>query len=117
MRKIKGKKAATGYTVAEPTCETSISLYAAQPQRSDSSNRQKVTITINKSLLDTIDDFVDRAGTNRSAVFEQALLMWCQRLQEQADVEYYGNLTQADVAANDSWTEIATEAAKQIWKK
>src|SRR5271166_5211799 len=90
----------------------SIGLYTSAPQRAGTENRQKVTISVNGSLLSTVDEYTHQTGSNRSAVFEQALLMWCQWLQEQADITYYANLTDADRKANESWNQITTEAAK-----
>lgn len=106
--------------VREPQIEwapSNIGLYKAEPRPTASDLRQKVTVSVNQSLLSTIDDYVERAGTNRSAIFEQALLMWCQWLQEQSDIDYYANLTEADRAANDSWTQITTESAKHLFDK
>lgn len=95
----------------------SIGPYGSQLQLAGAENRQKVTISVNAFLLRSVDDYVDRTGTNRSAVFEQALLMWCQWLQEQVDIAYYSNLSEADRAAVESWTRVTTEAAKHIWSK
>lgn len=117
MPRAKAKKSQLAPTQARRTVPLNRGIYASEPRRPAPDNRQNITITVNGSLLNTVDEFVDRAGTNRSAVFEQALLMWCQRLQEQADIAYYSNLAPADRAADESWTQITTEAAKHIWKK
>jgi metal-responsive CopG/Arc/MetJ family transcriptional regulator len=95
---------------------SSAGLYLTSPTQSDSQNREKVTISINASLLNAIDEHVHRTGVNRSAVFEQALLVWYRWQQEQADIAYYSSLTDKDKAADAAWTKITTEAARHIWK-
>ena len=94
-----------------------VGLYdVISPEQAGLGNREKVTISINASLLNAIDEHVHRMGANRSAVFEQALLIWYRWQQEQADIAYYTSLTDKDKAANAAWTKITTEAAKHIWK-
>jgi metal-responsive CopG/Arc/MetJ family transcriptional regulator len=92
-------------------------LYVQDAEPLAAEDRQKVTVSVNASLLGTIDEYVAKSGANRSAIFDQALLMWCQFQQEQADIAYYSNLSPADKKANESWTRITTEAAKYIWSE
>lgn len=112
--KAKGKKKAPGQ-VREVA--TTVGIYVVEPKLVQSDDRQKVTVSVNASLLGTVDEHVAKTKTNRSAVFDQALLMWCQQQQEQADIAYYGNLSEADEQANESWTRITREAAKYIWSE
>lgn len=81
------------------------------------SNKHKVTISVSEPLIESLDDYAARAGTNRSAVVEEALFLWCKQQQDLADRDYYSNLTENDRKANTSWTKVTTEAAKHIWKK
>ena len=101
---------------ADQSLSAGAGLYAASPEQSGLEGREKVTISINASLLNAIDEQVHRTGINRSAIFEQALLVWYRWQQEQADIAYYSSLTDKDKAANVAWTKITTEAAKHIWK-
>ncbi len=112
------RKVRKSMRVAEGQVETMPSgtgLYAYEPQRVGLENKEKVTVSLSASLLNTIDEHVNKTGVNRSSIFEQALLMWCQWQQEQADIAYYSNLTAKDKATNAAWTQITTEAAKHIW--
>jgi hypothetical protein len=94
---------------------TTRGLYASASKSIEADERQKVTVSVNASLLGTVDEYVAKTETNRSAIFDQALFMWCQLQQEKADIAYYSNLSQADRKANESWLPITTEAAKYIW--
>ncbi len=100
----------------EQTLGAGAGLYVTSLEQSSGENREKVTISINAPLLHAIDEHVRSTGVNRSAVFEQALLVWYRWQQEQADIAYYTSLTDKDKAANAAWTKITTEAAKYIWK-
>ncbi len=109
-------KESTTTTEQDQSLNAGVGLYMTSPEQSGLENREKVTISINASLLKAIDEHVRRTGINRSAVFEQALLVWYRWQQEQADIAYYTSLTDKDKAANAAWTKITTEAAKHIWK-
>ena len=46
-------------------------LYDAPLEQLGTESKEKVTISINASLLNAIDEHVHRTGVNRSAVFEE----------------------------------------------
>jgi len=102
---------------ATPATSARSGSYFGQPQPAQE-KREKVTVSVNASLLATVDDFVGRhAKTNRSAVIDQALNMWCLWLQEQEDKAYYTNLTAAERAERKGWTDAAAQSATESWDK
>lgn len=78
--------------------------------------KEKVTISVDKDLLQMVDSFVEESkdsGMSRSAVFEQALHLWKQALRDRYDAAYYAE--NAEALKDDTWKAITTEAAKHIW--
>jgi predicted transcriptional regulator len=92
-------------------------LYEAILCQERASNKHKVTISVSEPLIESLDIYAARTGTNRSAVIEEALFLWCQKQQEQVDISYYANLNEKDRQADQEWTQVTTEAAKHIWQK
>ncbi len=78
---------------------------------------KKVTVSIDAGLLALVDKYVERhSQITRSAVFEEALHGWYRQQLDQADRDYYLSLTPEEKASDQSWNEIMTSTAEQIWK-
>ncbi len=96
----------------------SISTYEDAVQGADVPRMVKVSVTVDRGFLTTVDDFVKHhPGTSRSAVFDQALEQWAKQVQKNADADCYSSAgkTKAQQREIDDWTAIQTEAAKRIW--
>jgi metal-responsive CopG/Arc/MetJ family transcriptional regulator len=77
------------------------------------------TISLPADLLNTIDTYVKKhkaEGATRSSVVEQGVRLWLQALRDQRDYEYFVKNAKALQADDESWSAIASEAAKEIFK-
>jgi metal-responsive CopG/Arc/MetJ family transcriptional regulator len=96
-----------------PTNETSIS-YEESVQGSDEPRMMKVSVTVNRGLLELVDHYViAHPRLSRSEVFDFALQMWAKDTQAKSDRVCYGDRSRSD--EKDDWTAIQTESAKHIW--
>ena len=82
--------------------------------------KEKVSISIDASLLQMVDAFVEESKDvriSRSSVFDQALRLWRQEQRNLFDEKYYCENSRTLKADNKSWTAITTEAAKHTWQE
>jgi metal-responsive CopG/Arc/MetJ family transcriptional regulator len=81
--------------------------------------KEKVTISVDAELLQTVDAHVEesKGGLSRSSVIEQALHLWKQAMRDQFDAKYYAENTETLQADGTSWSAITSAAAKHIWKE
>lgn len=78
---------------------------------SQSSQKRRISVTINAELLDTIDQLTE----NRSAAFEEALYLWrTQKIQEQLK-QFYQQRSPADIADEAAWVADTQDAAIDHW--
>jgi hypothetical protein len=77
--------------------------------------RAKVSVTVDRSLLLAVDAYVDsHQGVDRSKVFDEALLDWYAKRQEEALLEFYSTpeeLTPEQAAEYAAWAAIREAAA------
>lgn len=82
-------------------------------------NCKPATVSLPNDLLSAIDGYVEEhksEGVTRSSVVEAGVRMWLQALRDQRDYEYFTKNAAALQADNDSWSAIAAEAAKELFK-
>lgn len=80
---------------------------------------ERATVSINAEILACIDEYVKtnkHEGLSRSSVFEEAACLWLQRLRDEQDYEYFRKNADSLNADDESWSRIAAEAAKEIFK-
>ena len=66
-----------------------------------------------------VDGFVEahkKEGVSRSSVIEEGVRMWLQAMRDKRDLEYFTRNSEALQADNESWSQIASESAKDIFK-
>jgi hypothetical protein len=73
----------------------------------------RVTVSIGPKLLKIVDNFANRNKLSRSTVFERALLLWYEALQEESDKEFYSN--EAEDPEIKAWGKISSKTAKYLW--
>lgn len=84
-----------------------------------SSKAKPATISLPADLMQIIDEYVEQhkaEGVTRSSVVEEGVRLWLQALRDRRDYEYFTKNAKALKADNESWSTIATEAAKEIFK-
>lgn len=74
-----------------------------------SSQKQRVSITVDAQLLAEIDKLTE----NRSAAFEEALRLWRAKKIEAQLREFYQNRTQADIKEEQDWAQFAQEQMEE----
>ena len=77
------------------------------------------TITLAADLMAVVDQYVEihkTEGVSRSSVIEEGVRMWLQTIRDKRDLEYFTSNAEALRADNESWSKIAGEAAKEIFK-
>jgi metal-responsive CopG/Arc/MetJ family transcriptional regulator len=77
-----------------------------------SSPKQRITITIDTSLLQE----VDRLGNNRSAAVEEALRLWRKQQIENQLRSFYQNRSQREIEEESLWADQTQEAAMIGWE-
>lgn len=76
-----------------------------------SSQKRRVSVTIDAHLLDEVDRLTD----NRSAAFEEALRLWrSQKIQAQLR-EFYQNRFPKDLQEEEAWAQESQALALQSW--
>ncbi len=86
-----------------------------------SSTKVKVTASLDKELVHTIDNFLKSSKIrSRSQLIEDILRQWHNE-QKKQDLEkqieaYYLSQSDKEQAEDRQWTEIAAKAAQQLWK-
>ncbi len=73
----------------------------------------RVTVSVDSRLLKTVDRYADNNKLSRSAVFEKALLLWYETLQEEADREFYSAESQDPEVA--SWSKVTSKTVRYLW--
>jgi metal-responsive CopG/Arc/MetJ family transcriptional regulator len=80
--------------------------------------KTKVSLTVSTDLVELVDREARRAGTTRSAVFEQLVRSGAQRAQERSLNEmtaaYYATLTPDDRAESEAIAHASSRRAKSI---
>ena len=74
-----------------------------------SSQKQRVSITVDAHLLAEIDKLAE----NRSAAFEEALRLWRARKSEAQLRQCYHSRTQADIEFEQDWAQFAQEQMEE----
>ncbi len=80
---------------------------------------RKVTVSVSSDLVDLVDTYVadhKKDNLNRSAVVEEALLLWKQQMQEHEDELYFRRNAAKLNADSRGWLTIATESARRTWE-
>ncbi|NBD18406.1 MAG: hypothetical protein GVY04_20420 [Cyanobacteria bacterium] len=80
---------------------------------SPSSRKQRITITIDTSLLKQ----VDQLSNNRSAVVEEALRLWQKQQIENQLRSFYENRSSKDLNEESVWADQTQEAAMMSWEE
>jgi metal-responsive CopG/Arc/MetJ family transcriptional regulator len=75
-----------------------------------SSSKQKISITVDSDLLQTID----RLTENRSAAVEEGLKLWYQHCIEAQLRHFYQNQNKDDQGMEKAWGEFAQSEMEQI---
>ena len=70
-----------------------------------SSQKQRVSITVDAQLLAEIDKLTE----NRSAAFEEALHLWRAKKIEAQLRQFYQNRTQVNIEEEQDWAQFAQE--------
>ncbi len=76
-----------------------------------SSQKQRVSITVDSQLLVEIDKLTD----NHSAAFEEALRLWRAKKIEEQLRQFYQNRSQADIEEEQEWAEVTQDEAISAW--
>jgi metal-responsive CopG/Arc/MetJ family transcriptional regulator len=74
------------------------------------SSKQKISITVDSDLLQTID----RLTENRSAAVEEGLKLWYQHCIEEQLRHFYQNQRQTDQEMEETWGEFTQSEMEQI---
>lgn len=74
-----------------------------------SSQKQRVSITVDAQLLAEIDKLTE----NRSAAFEEALRLWRAKKIEEQLRQFYQNRSQADIEEEQEWALFAQEQLEE----
>lgn len=77
------------------------------------------TITLPADLMAIVDGYVKhhkKEGISRSSVIEEGVRLWLEALRDKRDLQYFSQNADALRADNESWSKIATEAAKEIFR-
>jgi hypothetical protein len=77
------------------------------------SGTARVTLSVDPHLLRAVDHTAERTERSRSAVFEDALLLWYEKMQEEADRAFYSK--ESEDPAVQSWDSVITKAAGHLW--
>lgn len=93
--------------------------YEAAVQGDEQPRMVKVSVTVDRGLLNLVDHFVlHHEGITRSQVFDEALELWAKQLQRRSDIECYADfakMTESERQTAEDWKKIQTESAKEIW--
>ena len=75
-------------------------------------HRAKVSVTVDSGLLKIVDTFVKQhPETDRSGVFNAALLMWCREQQEQAiAAQHEAPMSDAEKSERKFWHQVQASA-------
>lgn len=93
-------------------------IYEDAPQTSNEARMTKVSVTVDRGLLAFVDHYIQsHPQKSRSRVFDDALELWVQRIQEQADIACYAisSLTDEQKKEAEDWKAIQAEVAKHTW--
>jgi metal-responsive CopG/Arc/MetJ family transcriptional regulator len=87
---------------------------------SESTTRKaKLTVTIDKDVIEQIDGIAKKEETPRSKVMEVLLrdgLLNSKKKEIEKQIEaYYLSLTESEKNEDSKWAEIAAESAKRTW--
>jgi len=74
--------------------------------------KQKVTITLDESILKEIDKFSNEHGESRSNVVEEAMREWRQKHLEKELIEGYSSMAKEDLETAEVSLGAGTEAMK-----
>jgi len=74
-----------------------------------SSQKQRVSITVDAQLLAEIDKLTE----NRSAAFEEALRLWRAKKIEEQLRQFYQTRSQADIEEEQEWALFAQEQLEE----
>ena len=80
---------------------------------SNSSQKQRISITVDSQLLED----VDRMTKNRSAAVEEGLRLWRKQQIEEQLRNFYQNRSQADIEFEKEWVEETQKQAIAAWEE
>ena len=75
-------------------------------------NKQKITITIDESIIKDIDRLSEREGESRSRLIEKAVKVWRERELEKELIKGYVAMTEEDLETAEANIEAGVEALK-----
>jgi metal-responsive CopG/Arc/MetJ family transcriptional regulator len=75
-------------------------------------NKQKITITIDESIIKDIDRLSEREGESRSQLIEKAVKAWRQKQLEKELIEGYAAMAKEDLETAEANLEAGVEALK-----
>jgi len=75
-------------------------------------NKQKITITIDESIIKDIDRLSEREGESRSRLIEKAVKVWRERELEKELIKGYVAMTEEDLETAEANLEAGVEALK-----
>ena len=78
-----------------------------------SSQKQRISITVDAQLLQEIDQLT----RNRSAAVEEGLRLWRRQEIEAQLRDFYQNRSQADIEFEQEWAEETQEQAIAAWEE
>ena len=87
-------------------------------QQEHSLSKAKVSVTIDESVLERVDQAAD--GMSRSEIVERALKRWLsdrrRRLLEEEIVAYYAEQTEEERSEDREWAELSASELGKTWK-
>lgn len=92
------------------------------PESKNSPNKEKVTLTLNPTLLKEVDRWSkEEKIKSRSAAIEKLIIQWKlarekKRLEKETEA-YYLSLTKAEKEENKEWVEFTGRQAMGRWKE
>ncbi len=75
----------------------------------------RVTVSLDTGLLAAVDRYADHTHLSRSAVFEKALMLWYEALQEEADKVFYARESEDPQVRN--WSEVNSKTVRYLWNE
>lgn len=82
-------------------------------ETSPQSKSARVTVSLDAGLLHVIDTYARKSEVPRSAIFEDALRLWYESVQEESDREFYSK--EAEDPSVPSWSKVSSKAARYVW--
>jgi len=82
-----------------------------------STRDRKVTLSVSAEMADRVDAYAAAHKKTRSAVFEEALLLWYREQKTKEIEEYYNSMNEQEKAGEDFWCRVNSEALKDAQRE